>query len=277
MADKSIEVKVREWLEKSGYPLEMQVAREFRRAQFRVSQAQFYLDPESHQYREIDVVASRSESVDGRIIQIQFVVECKVSRDRPWMMFVGEDRPREHFNPVSRIMFGPCNKAGVVLRGVLSSAKDLHGLPLFMDDRQTAYGVVQAFKDGREDASFAAVMQVGKAATVLANEPLFGGLNLGLKKTPATIAFPVIVLDGRLFEAGLDQSGQVVVKETYQCTLVNRNPQLGAALALIPVVAKEALADFVAGTATTCNEILRWCKGNSAIMEDTFEQMAKSV
>lgn len=39
--------------------------------------------------REMDVVASVSEEVEDRPYRLSFVVECKWSRDKPWVAFSG--------------------------------------------------------------------------------------------------------------------------------------------------------------------------------------------
>jgi hypothetical protein len=49
---------VESWLQKQGYPLEMVVAQELRRAGFGVTESAYYEDQHSHQPREIDMFAS---------------------------------------------------------------------------------------------------------------------------------------------------------------------------------------------------------------------------
>ena len=50
--------KIEEWLLSQGYPLEMQVASEWRNSGFSVTQSHYYSDPENTSLREIDIVAS---------------------------------------------------------------------------------------------------------------------------------------------------------------------------------------------------------------------------
>ncbi|MCL4303986.1 MAG: hypothetical protein KJ077_50345 [Anaerolineae bacterium] len=58
MSDKkSLETEIIEWLEKQGYPLEMQVASSFKEAGFVVSQSRLYKDPQTSIEREIDIEA----------------------------------------------------------------------------------------------------------------------------------------------------------------------------------------------------------------------------
>lgn len=50
--------KVLEWINKSGFPLEMESAKAFRKAGFDVRQSATLLDLEERKGREIDVLAS---------------------------------------------------------------------------------------------------------------------------------------------------------------------------------------------------------------------------
>jgi hypothetical protein len=54
-----LEGRIKAWLEKQGYPFEMRVAREFKRAGFMVETSTYYKDAEGSKFREIDIVASR--------------------------------------------------------------------------------------------------------------------------------------------------------------------------------------------------------------------------
>ena len=74
--------KIYDWLNKQGYPLEMEVAKSFQEAEFQVSQSEYYIDPESEDSREVDVVASASKSYFRKVVKIKFIVECKVSKDK---------------------------------------------------------------------------------------------------------------------------------------------------------------------------------------------------
>jgi hypothetical protein len=79
--------KIRKWLDKEGYPLEMQVARTFREIGFEVSSSEYYLDPDEKKPREIDVIATLQKTISGVLFQIAYTVECKLSKDKPWVCF----------------------------------------------------------------------------------------------------------------------------------------------------------------------------------------------
>jgi Holliday junction resolvase-like predicted endonuclease len=84
-----MEQQIRNWLQSQGYPLEMRAAAAYRDAGFRVVQSNYYQDPESSDWREIDVVADRTwiaAETNSVPIRIMFVAECKASREKPWIL-----------------------------------------------------------------------------------------------------------------------------------------------------------------------------------------------
>ncbi len=85
---KPLSVKVQEWLEKQGYPLEMTVASKLARVDLDVTQSSYYDDPETGDPREIDVVAEFALPSDTRsiIFRLLFPIECKKSSS-PWVAF----------------------------------------------------------------------------------------------------------------------------------------------------------------------------------------------
>ena len=80
-----LQERVAHWLSNQGYPLEMTVASIFRKHEFDVSQGIYYSDPETAETREIDVVADRSDFVG--LLGVFMVIECKSSKDKPWVIF----------------------------------------------------------------------------------------------------------------------------------------------------------------------------------------------
>ena len=76
----SIEEEIRKWLHGQGYPLEMIVARALQEHGFRVVQGEYYRDPESDKFREIDLTAYVADHVEDALVRVDYIVECKQSR-----------------------------------------------------------------------------------------------------------------------------------------------------------------------------------------------------
>ncbi|WP_312356464.1 hypothetical protein [Empedobacter sp.] len=49
--------KIKEWINKNGYPLEMYTSRIFKNNGFNVAQSLYYKDISTEKYREIDILA----------------------------------------------------------------------------------------------------------------------------------------------------------------------------------------------------------------------------
>src|SRR4051794_18151031 len=86
----ALEEKILKWLKTQGYPLEMEAARAFKEAGFRVTPSEYYCDPETQKLREIDVYATYVVPGDIYYLSIAVTVECKSGAKGPWVFFTKE-------------------------------------------------------------------------------------------------------------------------------------------------------------------------------------------
>jgi hypothetical protein len=198
---KEIKKKINDWLKDQGYPLEMSVASALRSCGFDVLQSSYYSDPENENAREIDVVASWPEATG--CIDISFVIECKVSKKKPWLLFSTKDT----LKGVSRL-FAYCIHSGSAhstLINKIGKGESFQDLPWMKKEGRTAYGITQAFTTG-DDLTFKAATGVLKAAIARKNE---------LSKRswkPFVFVFPIIIVDGLLFECFFNNEGEVSIE-----------------------------------------------------------------
>lgn len=240
------------WLESQGYPLEMTVAAELQRAQFRVFQSEYYTDPESGDFREIDLVAYRQREVNGILVRVTLTIECKLSRDKPWVLFTSlGPRLSERASVAQRA----ASLLGRLLLRELGSKEEIQQLPLFQEGNRSGYGITQGFTTGT-DVTFAAIMSAAKAADARAREASEASDTQG---DFAEIVFPVIVVDGILFEYFLTATSERVLSEIGAGILVWRNPVVGVPHTIIHVVTRDALQDFIARASETANHVLSRC------------------
>lgn len=88
-----LDEEVRRWLETSGRALELRVAREFRRRDADVEPSVGYTDVATGKLREADVVATFTwAGLDSVPCTLTTGVECKSSKDKPWVAFMHHDR-----------------------------------------------------------------------------------------------------------------------------------------------------------------------------------------
>jgi hypothetical protein len=196
MTGTAIEVAQR-WFRSQGYPLEYETARELAKIGLQVRQGVGYLDQDSDidKAREIDIVA---EAPPAALAKIRVVVECKRASS-PWVVFLPSEQERPAAPPYD--VTTAATRSG---RGLLETLRK-QGPPfpnIFVGPDRVGFSVREANPERRPDATDPAVAtlhQVTKAAIGSFQE-------FGRGERPA-IAFPVIVMDGPLFQVAVDAEG----------------------------------------------------------------------
>lgn len=195
--------KVQEWLEKTGFPLEMAAAASFRRAGFFVRQSCTYPDPQTEKGREIDVLASDSDFLGD--FETSFVIECKASK-KPWVVLKSSDALAA-YNRLSAfaVTTQPAREA-------IIKARD-RGAPFkqyIQREDSGGYGFRQAFSEDA-DPAYSSAISVLKACHGLTTARRMPGV-----PEAKHVAFPVIVVDAPLFECSLLEDGHLDLAEVSQ-------------------------------------------------------------
>lgn len=191
--------KVREWLNKSGFPLEMAAAASFRAAGFEVRQSHTYQDPQMDKGREIDVFAKWPDFLG--VVDISFVIECKSSA-QPWVVLKSNEASAN---------VGPLHAFAVMspdaVEGLASRIGRLGALSLFFGKTPNCgYGFRQAF--GRDsDPAYVAAVSAFKAAAGVAGGRIADSI------PRLAFCFPVIVVDAPLYEVSLASNGELELSE----------------------------------------------------------------
>jgi hypothetical protein len=251
-----LENKVRAWLDEQGYPLEMRVACAFRRAGFRVRQSDYYRDPTTNAQREIDVVAHIDREIEGRLVRVQFMIECKLSRSKPWLMFCSSDL---RLAPPARVAQRTATRRAAVFLEGFAQRKNIQDLDLFRVTEPAAYGATQAFTTGN-DVVYMALTSVGAAVTAEAQEA--GELEYAF-------FFPVVVVEGKLFSCVLQDDASISVTETSRGTLLWRNPIAGKPHTIVNILSDSYLQDFATNSAKSIDQFFALSLGH-------FEKVFKS-
>ncbi|MFQ5965502.1 MAG: hypothetical protein ACE5KZ_14595, partial [Candidatus Scalinduaceae bacterium] len=140
-SQKDLKKKIKKWLLDQGYPLEMRVAASLRKIGFDVIQSRYFFDPEDAKLREIDVIASYPDFTG--FIDISFIIECKVSKEKPWLLFSSQ-QTLEGFNR----LFAYCINSSSARKALIEKDKDtdiVSELPWMKKEGRTAYGATQTF------------------------------------------------------------------------------------------------------------------------------------
>ncbi|CAM2149572.1 Restriction endonuclease type IV Mrr domain-containing protein [Pararobbsia alpina] len=195
--DSILESKLYEWIQKTGFPLEMDVASAFRKVEFDVRQAGIFVDRETNKGRELDVVASDPDSFG--IIEVSFVIECKASSN-PWVVLTSEDA-LARFNRI--FAFGVLSKDAMAAVVSRQPGKSPWFAKHVSRSDRCGYGLRQAFA-GNNDSAYSAAMSAIKGCHDLARRDLGDIPRL-------TFTFPVIVIDAPLYECSMDNNGELLL------------------------------------------------------------------
>lgn len=262
-----LQSKIEAWLGKQGYPLEMRTAQAFITRQFDTRQSEFYVDFDSGETRETDVVAHKDISLAGVLVRLSVVVECKAATDKPWILFsTGKDQ----LTGSTRVFQRPASQAGIKALEVLMAHASVCNAPLFMMDANSGYALVQALRDDnqdRSDVAYRALISVTHAACSMAlcsdRVDLKKKQILKAQSNYAHILFPTLVIGGSLWKCTLKQDDitKVELNQIDSGVLAWKNPIFGHAHTLVHVVTKDHLNSFADGAVATFETVKTLCDG----------------
>lgn len=182
---------VREWLRGEGYPLEYETAREMARVGYRPWQGRYYRDPETADYREVDVQAVEPDS-GGAHPTVWILAECK-HNTKPWLVLTHRAALPAGYGANFAVVAG-------LDREILTHAAGTAAGYLVNPPARFGYSVVQAISG--PDVPFAALQTITKAAWARVHQ----------NPHSAGIALPFIVVDGSLYQLGFEDDGSEVLE-----------------------------------------------------------------
>jgi predicted RecB family endonuclease len=228
----ALERKIRDWLDSTGFPLEMEVAELFREQGFAVRQSSTWVDRATEKVREIDVVAKQESETGG--VEVAFVVECKASK-HPWVVLCS-DHTLSGYNRIFALSLTSRGARTATATRVLAATSPMRNFVLVPD--RSGYALREALSAKDSDAAFAAAMSATKAAAAQVRHREPGGIE------PISFAFPVVVVDSPLFEAAyVDVSGLQLEQVARSAFLFD--PGLSDhAPVLVHIVARDHVSNF---------------------------------
>jgi hypothetical protein len=265
--DSSFQNKVEEWLRKEGYPLEFATASAFRQAGFRVRQGEHVRNPDTGVVREIDVVASIDGFVGDQIVRLSYIIECKWSKNKPWIIFTSMHH---------RIAPGACiaqtigSDLGRAALWCVAGNSALHQTSTFSTPDGAGFGARQAFSDGK-DVCYSALQSVVSAARLRAM--YYETPSRDPKHLPRVsfVALPTVVVDGALFEAYFDEdSGELKTHPANAVRLHWRGAESWQHFATVDVVAASYLNEFLAKRAEESTVIINALVGATTNIAECF-------
>ena len=201
--------KIKEDVEKSGFPLEVEVHEILRKFDWRVLHQQLFLDKDTEKERSIDIVAfyaDHSPLGAYTLFHMSLIIECKRSVKHPWIFYTV---PKEKeffsfpFRPVEHYALPRGYKKKKMLDELQKWMPFSHIYRKNLNGERVALHYYEAFKKGKGKQIFDAKNKVLKSLKYRLNESK--DFTLKIRKVepdyfPLFIFYPVIAFDGHLFE-----------------------------------------------------------------------------
>jgi hypothetical protein len=189
--------KVAKWLHSEGYPLEFRAANIMRSSGFRARQGEYVRRRDQDGAREVDVVASMHQSSeDGVVIRISQVVECKWSKDKPWVIFVS---PSAHISSSACAAQSIGSEYGVAVKWAIAGDQLITEMNLFSSPIAPGFNGRQAFSNKGNDHFYDSMKSVTDKSTALVTEYDRSKRKSGSLPRTCVVAFPIILVDGKIF------------------------------------------------------------------------------
>jgi hypothetical protein len=245
MIENEMQKNVDEWINSQGFPLEMLAEKQFNAQGFKTSISEYYEDYETKKHREIDVTAILNELAGSRFLtQVIFKIECKYTKKFPWVLFTRSKTDGDN-HPWLPLLY---SKHGAYLFSQMrEDATEMEiANHTFHKTERIGYGIVQSIKpkdEDKEDLAFKACSSAFKASwhtilkTNLNPSPLEFMLVL-------TLAIPVVLIDGKLFECFLNDSGKTNTREIKSGIMEWKYSNPNGGSTHLHIVTKEFLSEF---------------------------------
>jgi hypothetical protein len=253
---KNLEAEVLSWLNKSGFPLEMRVAKEVRSfGPDLFSQSAYFADPITGIQRETDIHASWGvPAAEGwqPFTFVHLLIECKATGGA-WIVFKADDDP-EYTTESRRVMLLQSVPSNLRYEGSGPGAVVYIGDPtpaIISRSDTPGYGVREKrSKPGDKDNAETATKQVVSAA-------------YGFRKPAPTTNdvfrltrwFPVVVTTAQLFTAQLDENGEISLTRTERASVLIPAPTEDTAVE-VTIVTESGLHTFMVEFAELANGLL---------------------
>lgn len=257
----NITQKLRNWLDKTGYPLEMKVAKAFKERDMLSSMSSYYTDYETEKNREIDIVSRQYDNYEpfhassAAIAEVEVLstIECK-SHQGTWVFFKNTKLSRYDFecsllnNDAKKLFF--------------KSKNEIKNNLFYKLLESSATGVTEAFS--QKDTPYTATMGALKAAEaelILAFErEKKCHLDKEVEITTASCIFPIVITDAKLFEVSLSDENLWDFQEVQYTSVATRYPRgrsRGGAKGTVIYVFQESAINHLADALEDFHEILK--------------------
>jgi hypothetical protein len=196
--------------------------------------------PKTNAFREINVLASRVVQNEYVSSRVSIVVECKWSRDKPWVIFtsrLGRSSWQE------KVAYGVSSPLGAAALWNLMHDDLLRQLRFFEASRRVGFSGRQVFSD-KHDLFYATIQGIVSAAISYARADQTVPQTNKNARGGAHVVFPLVVVDAPLFEAYFE-GGDVKVEAVESIQVQWRGSDVVSAPVIVEIVTAAALPGYI--------------------------------
>lgn len=240
--------KVSKEIEETGFPLELRIAEFLNTKDYLVAHSIFYVDEDEGKSREVDlrVLKNYEININNRKLWVRFcfLIECKRCQNKPWVFLSSNKTPFDI--DYNKVPFLPN-------RNFLGKV-DFDRIKIyqpFARYKKVARSYFEAFKNNeRSENIFKALTTVVKATLFTMKK------GFAYDKTSICFYYPLIILDGRLFQ-GILNNDKINVKEVNSVlvSFLYESSTFKEGKFSIPVLKETEVNDFFSNLDKTLNII----------------------
>nr|WP_154958898.1 hypothetical protein [Paenibacillus xylanexedens] len=251
-------------IKKTGFPFELSVSNNFANNSWSIDFNSYYIDKDEKKGREIDLIAGlhRQKTTNQQYIEFNWkmVIEIKQSLEKPWVFFTTKTNNFEKSLGFSRT---------IAMTDFSTPRPDIHKIFLEFGTKlnnRTGRSFYEALaKENKRDDIYKAISGVVKATSHLVE-------STDIESYADKLLYyyePVIIFNGNLFEAYLDENNNIEVKQVdnMQLSFKYLSPNYDGKRYTIQIVTFNTLPDFIEKTEKKIN----------AISEKLFEIESKNL
>jgi len=226
--------KIIEWLNKKGFPFEIECSKKFKSKQFICQHSLHYTDLETEKSREIDICAYKQINIGNFSFNVSFLIECKDS-ETPWLAIKSTNSIKAE--DYSSNIIGTKNTR--FLKRAIGKS-DLRTFTYNISpDEMVAHHIQQITTKGSKDMAYEGVQQALSCALSLrakANESHLAFANLYI---------PVVITSSPIYSLDTDSemNEENLIEEKF-LKLTNVNSFSDTPISIVHLVAGDHLQEY---------------------------------
>ncbi len=238
----NLENKILDWLSKEGYPLEFKVANIFKSGKFQTSQGTYVNDFKTNSPREIDVAAQRTVSIENSFLRVCYLVECKWTGNKPWIIFTDKS---SRIAPAACISQTISTYLADSILWLLASDKEIQNLSIFETPIRPGFNGRQAFGN-QNDVVYSTLQSITSACYSQKKFYEVYTRNPDSVLSNGVLLFPIIVIEGKLYETYYNnETEKIEIEERKQIRLHWKGSEAWKFHSTIDIVTIDELPNYV--------------------------------